>query len=113
MEHIMIWVNLTAGFTAALVYSLWALRYAHQHQHTLAFLHIAAAAVSAALGIIYSVFVGEPSRITEIGPTVMRPLVAAILLLPAAARFVELLHEQRREALSRHLARALHERMDM
>lgn len=104
---LLMWLNLTAGLVAGLVYALWAHKWWTRGQRLLTALHVGAAVVAIALGVAYGVLIADPRLVSVFGPALLRPLVAAMLLLPAIARWIELLREERREAVDRQVRAAL------
>lgn len=96
-------LNLAAGSAAATVYSIWAYRWAKRHQLGLALVNAATAIAALVFAIGYGVILAQAEHAATVQTTAFRPLASLVLLLPAAARFLELRRAERREAFARRL----------
>ena len=102
-------LNIAAGSLAAAAYGLWALKWAQRHAWLLAALNLLVGIIALGFAIGYALILIDHARQPQ-PALAFRPLIPLLLLVPAVARWLELRHDEYREAYASALARQIDRR---
>ncbi len=94
-----LWLNIAAGTIAAVTYLIWSAKWHRAGDPVLAILNAAIALACLGFSLGYALILSDVAHQPRVSREGFRLLAPVILLIPAAARFLELRRIEREEAL--------------